>query len=212
MQKNNDDFPGTQTSSSDENWNLEALKLDQDFDTKLGIQQVHAAVTVRKPGNQEWFRVHPSKEMRLQTTILRLKEKGEDYLVAPNLREALWDEIQPVMLFTAVNRDGEVFIWPVRLPRGDGRTDQFMVSDMEAAKAAESNWTRRQWVPENKSHKITIANGLTDEPMWPEITILELTKTGFKEKYICDLDHPVLKRLRGEVRGDEVDHEHPAQR
>ncbi len=110
----------------------------------------------------------------------------------------LWDEIQPVMLFTAVNRDGEVFIWPVRLPRGDGRTDQFMVSDMEAAQAAERKWTRRQWVPENKSHKNTISKNLTDEPMWPEIDFPELIKTGFKDKYLYNLDHPVLKRLRGE--------------
>jgi len=202
MPKNNEDFagnPSIQLPPSDEDWTLDGLRLDQDFDTKVGIQQVHTAVRVRKPGNQEWFRVHHSKEMRLQTTMLRLKEKGEDYLVAPNLREALWDEIQPVILFTAINRDGEVFIWPVRLPRGDGRTDEFMVNDMEAAKSAESYWTRRQWVPENKSHKNTFSEKITDVPMWPEITLPELIKTGFKDKYLDDMDHPVLKRLRGEV-------------
>ena len=76
--------------------------------------------------------------------------------------------------------------------------DQFMVNDMEAAKSAESNWTRRQWVPENKSHKNTFSEKLTDKPMWPEIAFPELIKTGFKDKYLYDLDHPVLKRLRGE--------------
>ena len=199
MQKNNDDFPGNQTSSSDENLNLEAIRLEQNFDTMIAAKQVISVVSARKPNGQEWFRVHPNEDWRQQTAVLHLKEEDEYYLVHHDLQVAIWDEIQPVMLFTAINRQGEVFVWPIRLPKGDGRTDQFMVSDMEAAKAAESNWTRRQWVPENKSHKITIANGLTDEPMWPEITILELTKTGFKDKYICDLDHPVLKRLRGEV-------------
>jgi len=116
--------------TSDEDWDLAALRLDQNFDSIIGAQQVLTAVKVRKPNNQEWFRVHPSDNWRLQTTILRLKEENEDYLVLPNLRQAVWDEIQPVMLFTAINRHGEVFIWPVRLPKGDGRTDPFMESDM----------------------------------------------------------------------------------
>ena len=142
--------------------------------------------------------MHPDEKWRLQTTILRLKEEGEDYLVHPQLRIVAWDEIQPVILFTVVNRQAEVFIWPVRLPRGDGRTDSFMESDMVAAKEAERKWTRRQWVPENKTHKVLVASGLTDEPTWPEIAFQELLRKAFKDRYICDPDHPVLKRLRGD--------------
>ena len=136
--------------TTDEDWDLAALRLDQNFESIIGVQQVLTSVRARKPNNQEWFRVHPSKDMRLQSTVLRLKEEGEDYLIHRDLREALWDEIQPVMIFTAINRDGAVFIWPVRLPRGDGRTDQFMETDLVAAKKAEQKWTRRQWIPENR--------------------------------------------------------------
>ncbi len=201
MPKTSDDLPSNpenRPSSSEGDWNLEALKLDQDFDTKISIQQVHAAVKVRKPGNQEWFRVRSDEKWRLQTTILRLKEEGDDYLVHPNLRTAVWYEIQPVILFTVIDRQGEVFLWPVRLPRGDGRTDSFMESDMVVAKEAERKWTRRQWVPENRTHKVLVANSLTEEPVWPEITFQELIKKAFKDKYIRDLDHPVLKNLRGD--------------
>ncbi len=184
--------------TSDEDWDLAALRLDQNFDSIIGAQQVLTAVKVRKPNNQEWFRIHPSEDWRLQTTVLRLKEVNEDYLVLPNLRQAVWDEIQPVMLFTAINRHGEVFIWPVRLPKGDGRTDPFMESDMVAAKEAQRKWTRRQWVPENRAHRVLVANGLTEEPVWPEIAFQELIKKAFKDKFIRDLDHPVLKNLRGD--------------
>ncbi len=201
MQKNSDDLPSNpdnRPSSSEGDWNLEALKLDQNFESIIDAQQVLTAVKVRKPNNQEWFRVHPNKDWRLQTALLRLKQEGEDYLVLPNLWAAVWDEIQPVMLFTAMNRHGEVFIWPVRLPKGDGRTDPFMESDMVVAKEAERKWTRRQWVPENRTHKVLVANSLTEEPVWPEITFQELIKKAFKDKYIRELDHPVLKRLRGD--------------
>lgn len=200
MSKNSDESPSphSEICSSEEDWNLDALKLEQNFDTIIGVKPVLGAVKVRKPNNQEWFRVHPSENWRLQTAVLHLKEENEDYLVLPNLRQAVWDEIQPVMLFTAINRCGEVFIWPVRLPKGDGRTDTFMESDMVAAKEAQRKWTRRQWVPENRSHKISTANGLTDNPVWPETNFQKLIETAFQEKYIRDLDHSVLKHLRGE--------------
>lgn len=196
--QNGDSRSTSSLSVSKENWDLNALRLDQNFDTIIGAQQVLTVVRVRKPNNQEWFRIHPSEEWRLQTPVLRLKEDREDYLVHLNVRKAVLDEIQPVILFSAINRQGEVFIWPVRLPRGDGRTDPFMESDMMAAKEAERKWTRRQWVPENKTHKVMVAQNLPEEPVWPEITFQELIKKAFKDRYIRDLDHPVLKRLRGE--------------
>ena len=198
MPKDNDDFPGNQTSSSDKNLNLEAIRLEQNFDTMIGAKQVISVVSVRKPNGQEWFRVHPNEDWRQQTAVLHLKEGDEYYLVHHDLQVAIWDEIEPVMLFTAINRQGEVFVWPVRLPKGDGRTDTFMESDMGAAKEAEAKWTRRQWVPENKAHKVSVANGLTEKPVWPEITFQELIQKAFKDRYIWDLNHPVLKGLRGD--------------
>ena len=194
----NGDKPSTSSPIAEVDWDLNALRLDQNFDTIIGAKPVLGVVKVRKPNNQEWFRIHPSEDWRLQTAVLHLKEEGENYLVHHNLRVAIWDEIQPVMLFTAINRQGEVFVWPVRLPKGDGRTDTFMQSDMKAAKEAEDKWTRRQWVPENKSHKVSTANGLTDFPVWPDTTFQKLIETAFQDKFIRDLDHPILRRLRGE--------------
>src|SRR5436309_470619 len=109
-------------------WNLESLRCDQSYDQIVGAQPVLATVDVRKPGAQEWFRVHPEPAWRLQTTLLQLKEERENYLISPNLRVELWDEILPIVLYTAVSRQGETFLWPVRLPR-DGRLDKFMETD-----------------------------------------------------------------------------------
>jgi len=182
---------------SDE-YDLESLRLKQDFDEIVGAQAVLATVAVRKPGAQEWFRVHPDSSWRLETTLLQLKEDRESYLVAPSLRAELWDEILPIILYTAVSRQGEPFLWPVRLPKSDGKTDKYMETDLAAAKVAETKWVRRYWVPEVKSHKILAAKNLLDEPAWPEVGFKELLKIAFKDRFIKDLDHPVLKKLRGE--------------
>ena len=53
--------------TSDEDWNLAALHLDQNFESIIGVQQVLTSVKVRKPNNQEFFRIHPSEDWRLQT-------------------------------------------------------------------------------------------------------------------------------------------------
>jgi len=179
-------------------YDVESLRLDQNFDEIVGARPVLATVAVRKPGPQEWFRVHPDSSWRLQTTLLQLKEDRENYLVSPDLRAQLWDEIIPIVLYTAVSRQGEPFLWPVRLPKTDGKTDRFIETDLTAAKVAETQWVRRYWVPEIKSHKILAAKNLVDDPVWPEVGFKELLKIAFKERFIKDLNHPVLKKLRGE--------------
>jgi len=42
------------------------------------------------------------------------------------------------------------------------------------------------------------ATAAIPDPVWPTATLRELLKIGFRESLIDDLDHPVLKRLRGE--------------
>ena len=37
------------------------------------------------------------------------------------------------------------------------------------------------------------------DPRWPELSLQELLRTAFKDRYIADLQHPVLQRLRGET-------------
>lgn len=37
------------------------------------------------------------------------------------------------------------------------------------------------------------------EPTWPEVDFQTLLRTAFKGHFIQSFDHPVLRRLRGEV-------------
>ena len=202
--KNNDNDNGNPTkpngsanNGSGIEWNLDALRLNQDFGESVGAELVVTTVAVRRPGGQEWFRVHPN--WRLQTTILQVKEEGESYLVAPSLRKDLWDEILPMVLFTAVSLHAETFIWPVRLPKVDGRVDKFIQTDLAAAQKAETKWTRRFWVPETKSHKVMTAEGFTENPVWPKEGFEELLKIAFGERFIQDINHSVIKKLRGQI-------------
>ena len=43
------------------------------------------------------------------------------------------------------------------------------------------------------------AGGQLGEPEWPTPTFGELLRVAFKDRFITTLDHPILRRLRGEV-------------
>ena len=42
------------------------------------------------------------------------------------------------------------------------------------------------------------ASSAIPDPIWPEATFKDLLKIGFRDRLADGLDHPVIKRLRGE--------------
>ncbi len=67
--------------------NLEELKLSQDYVAAAGVRRVLKTVPVRKPGPQEFVRVHP--EHRLSpAALIELRDEREIFFVAPGLRSS----------------------------------------------------------------------------------------------------------------------------
>lgn len=179
-------------------FDLESLRLSQDFAAVVGVQKLLTTVPVRKPQGQEFIRVHPEPQWRLQTAVLELKEERETYLVARTLWPELMGEIIPKMLFTAINRQHVLFLWPVRLPGEDGRLDAWNQSALEAAEHAMGHWVRVKASMALGAYEVSQATRLADVPRWPEHTFEDILHIAFKQRYIDTWDHPVLRRLRGE--------------
>ena len=49
----------------------------------------------------------------------------------------------------------------------------------------------------NGAYDIFVAEAAIAEPAWPEVTFKELLRIGFRDRLVDNVDHPVLKRLRG---------------
>jgi hypothetical protein len=175
------------------------LRLSQDFENKVGVKRALITVPVRKPDRQWFVRVHPDPAWQLDTAVLELKDEREVYLVEPSLWPELPGEVVPKMLLTAVNRQGVVFLWPVRLQGADGKWDEWNRSAMEAAKLAQKGWVRIAANMSLGAYDVFQATGEFPEPEWPEISLSQLLAVAFKDRCIRSLDHPVLRRLRGEV-------------
>jgi hypothetical protein len=182
-------------------FDLSSLRLSQDFAAAAGVKKLVTTIPIRKP-SKEWFvRTHPGSGYRLQTAVLELKEEREIYLVAPALRSDLADEptISPRMLVTAINRQGVLFLWPIRLPGADGRIDDWNRSAMDAVDEAQTRWVRVQANMGLGAYEVAVGCGTMPEPAWPDLPFQEIIKIAFRDRMISEWSHPVLRRLRGEA-------------
>jgi len=179
--------------------NIDQLKLDQNFSESIGVKKQISTIPIRKPGRQDFIRVHPDDSYRLPTAILEFKEEGENYLISPDLWHELPGEVTPKMLYTAINRQDVPFLWPVRLADETGRLDAWNRSAHKAAQLAIEKWVR---VASNRSlgaYEIFTPTGELPEPEWPDINFQEILRIAFGDYQINTFDHPVIQRLRGEI-------------
>jgi hypothetical protein len=178
-----------------------SLRLSQDFAATLGVRKALLTVPVRKPDKSWFVRVNPDAGYRLQTAVIELKEDRETYLV----EKALWPELAaestfaPRALFTAMNRQGVLFLWPIRLPGADGKVDEWSRTALEAAERATRGWVRVAANMALGAYDVSEATGQLGEPDWPSTPFADLLRVAFKDRFIDTLNHPVLRRLRGEV-------------
>ena len=179
----------------------ERLKLSQDFASSIGVKKELLTVPVKKP-SKEWFcRVNPDPEMRLQTGVIELKEDREMFIVDPSLWSVLSTEstFSPRMFVTAINRQGVLFLWPIRLPGADGKLDQWSKSSLEAVNLAQERWVRVAANMSLGAYEVFTAPGELSEPEWPDKSFRDLLSIAFKDRLIDSMEHTVLKKLRGEL-------------
>jgi hypothetical protein len=87
--------------------NLEAIRLSPDAAATAGTREVLRHVPVRKPNRTEFIRVHPDADMQIATGVFIDREEREVSFVVPELRAELAGELKPVLLVTAISRQGQ---------------------------------------------------------------------------------------------------------
>ena len=174
------------------------LRLDQSFTETVGVKKLCLTIPVRKPSPQDFVRVHPDPTYRENFPIIELKDEREEYIVTAALVPELANEFVTKTLFTAINRQGTLFLWPVRLPPPDGKNLEWWRSAREAAEMAMSSWVRVKANMNMGAYDIFRAETAISDPVWPEEGFWDLIKVAFRDHLITTLDHPVIKRLRGQ--------------
>ena len=181
-----------------EGFDLESLRVSQDFVKDSGVKKLLTTIPVRKPNRQDFVRVHHDSSYVLDTMLLNLKEERETYLVAPSFREEIPQELTHTRLALATNRQKVLFLWQLRLPGSSGKTDAWSMSALEAYEEAKNNWVRVSANMSLGAYDIYEALGNLSDPEWPDESMDEIVRIAFRNSFIDSYDHPVLRRLRGE--------------
>jgi len=189
--------PNTPTAPAPDPFDIASLRLNPSFIETAGVKRLLTTVPARKPSPQDFIRVHPAPEYRENFALIDLKDDREDFLVRPEILPDLATEVVYKTIFTAINRQGVVFLWPVRLPTSDDRKSDWHRSAREGAEMAMSRWIRLKPNMSLGANEITPAGIVMAEPVWPELSYEELLRIGYRDRMITMLEHPVILRLRG---------------
>jgi hypothetical protein len=176
-----------------------SLHLGSDYGKDLGVRKVITTIPCRKPSKSEFFQVRPGAGWRLQTAVLEIESgvERQTYLVARHLWSSLEGEVSPALVLTCVSRFGDLFLWRVKLPGADGRTNTWTESALRISQHAENAWCRLVSDTKNGHYSHVEATGDLPDPKWPELSFSEIVKIAFKDRFIDSADHTVLRQLRG---------------
>jgi hypothetical protein len=173
-------------------------RLESNYAAGLGVKKMLTAVPVRRPGKQEWFRVRPGEEWRMQTAIYESEAVREIYLVHPSLWRDLAGQIHPALLLTCVNRQGDIFLWRCKLPGEDGRPNLWTDSALTIAKEAETEWRRMAANMAAGHYDGHMPTAALPDPEWPEWSFRDILGKAFQGRVIESHEHPLLRQLRGD--------------
>ena len=135
------------------------------------MKKIDRWLRCRKPSRQEFVRVRPGEQWRLETAVFEDKTNREIYLVEPRIAGELAGEIIPVCLFMAINRQADLFLWPAKLPGPDGRPNTWNESALAAAAVGRTKWIRMAANMATGAYDVFEATGDLAEPEWPELIV-----------------------------------------
>jgi len=163
------------------------------------LKKVYTSIPVKKrPGKQDYVRTRPSMEWQLVSVVVLEERTGHYYISDPELHDYLQVKLGfRALLKVAITRDGDLFLWVLKLPTTGAYYETWYQSALDIAVRAETKWVKLETEAEN--YNFTEGSGINVEPEWPDLSFAEILELAFKDRRIDSLDHPLLKRLRGEV-------------
>lgn len=170
-----------------------------DDEEAFGVEKAIVTIPVRKPRSTEFFRVHP--EWVMERYVLNLREGMDEYvyLVVPELRHLVSENVRKARIYPTINKFGTVALWRINYPwEGSRRGRKAFDTAVAAADRAKTAWTRAVWNRDTASYDVLIAKGDLGEPRWPDISFRDMIALGFGDQVIDRPDHDVLLELAGE--------------
>ena len=163
-------------------------------------QKVHTVIRVDKPAKQQFVRARVGDLWRTVCATVRLAGDERPYIVDPSVAHLVAHDMKLVQLRLAIDRQGNLFLWPVPLPPAEGVENLWNQSQRQIADLAEMRWVRLMSNNAIGAYEAFEAGAEIPEPTWPELTFAEILEIAFGHGHVIDdHDHPAIRTLRGEL-------------
>jgi hypothetical protein len=189
--------------AGDLGFDIEKFRIDSLPDV-VGDKEI-TLVPVRRPKSTEYFRVHPGADYVMDTLLVEHDEQMDKvcYLVKPHIADLVLPELHRVRLFTAITKYGTVFLWPVKLPldekRSNDRLRKLAKSALRGAERAKEIWVKVVYNRETGGYEPIPAKRDLGVPQWPDLSYTELVKIAFEDNIIGHAEHDVIRELEGDL-------------
>ena len=183
-------------------FSISNLKVSADYSQSIKAERHHLRMSCRKPGKPEWIRIdtrpHRSDIFWLYEDKHQAGGKNELYLLHPTVVESVGDDAFKAAIYVTVNRQMDPFLWPCRLP-DEERANEWHTTLQLAAEAAKEQWVRvraNMGVGGYEYHTLG-PDVVPADPVFPKESLEEMLELAFRDYYIQDPDHIVIRKLEG---------------
>jgi hypothetical protein len=144
---------------------IEDMRIDPRRDL-IVTKTVLLHCAARRPRPTEWIRAHPTLEMTVYG--IEDRENGDNYIVMPipGLLQLLDAIVRPKKLVPCINRQGTLFVWPVKLPKA--KSNPWIDTEQLCLDAARAGWVRVQSNRDSGGYEIAQPIDPIPPPVWPE--------------------------------------------
>jgi hypothetical protein len=187
-------------------FNFETLRVTET--SPIVVKRLVTFIPVKKPKpGIEFFRIRPESEWQFNTYLLDLGGSS-DWEGKFLLKRALYSEVietkklKLVTIYTGITYwSGEIFLSEIAQPDAEEKDREYNRTRRLAYKAAETQWIKLQTNDSIGAYDTVLAISKLPDPEWPEEpeNMIKALEIAFKDKIIEDHNHPILKRLRGEL-------------
>jgi hypothetical protein len=191
--------PTRPTLNTGKTLDLMAMRLTPGYAKSTVTVREQTTVPVDKPSKHAFFRVNC--DLKVDVSLFKYEVDGFWYLLTPDVVASMTvDAAKPCTLYLWMTRDGTYGVWPGGLPLDDGTDYVAWQSIHTVCCEAMKTWVRHAWNKSAGSYDVIKFRGAAGPgaPQWPEATLDEIVTKAFKGRVIDSIDHPVLRRLRGE--------------
>jgi hypothetical protein len=171
--------------------------VDARLDPKAPIKPAaFSKLEVRKPPADHYVHVHPDPDFNGVFPLYAdsLVKRYEPYLIAPELMDTLPPQVKVnvkwVRLAVAMTDTGLLFLWHVAQTGSE-----FHESGDSCILTTMTVW--KKVIPDGSGYRMEPPEASLADPVFPGWCFGEYLTRAFKDRYIDNLNHEVIKRLRG---------------